>query len=168
MERLDDERCSLSRDGARSALERLLELTEVTAVFVKRGLTERGLSRARASVLWVLHHRGPVTQRELSDVVGVTPRNITGLVDALETDDYVTRRRHPNDRRAMLVSLTAKGTETMNKAQEDFSENAFHLFFGLPPQELDTFLKVSGRLIDRVRGYAGACHDDPERTSPLS
>ena len=165
MKLLDDER---SRDVARCAFERLLELTEATAAFVKRRLAEHGLSRARASVLWVLHHRGPVTQRELSDLVGVTPRNITGLVDALEADDYVTRRRHPNDRRAMLVSLTAKGAETMNRAQDDFSENAFRLFSDVPAQELHTFLEVSGRLITRVREHAAPCHDAPGRTSPLS
>ena len=165
MKLLHDER---SRDVARCAFERLLELTEATAAFVKRRLAEHGLSRARASVLWVLHHRGPVTQRELSDVVGVTPRNITGLVDALEADGYVLRTRHPSDRRATLVSLTDRGAKTMDNAQAYFGECAFRLFSDVPAQELETFLEVSGRLMARFREPAAPCHDVPGRTSPLS
>ncbi|MEO3785992.1 MarR family transcriptional regulator [Actinocorallia sp. B10E7] len=158
MKQLHDDRCSLTVDGARRALERLLELAEATAGFAERGLAAHGLSRARASVLWVLHHRGPVTQRELSDAVGVTPRNITGLVDALEADGYAVRRRHPNDRRAMLVSLTAKGAETMRDAQSTYDKGALSVFSDMSPRELDAFLSMAGGLIERVRGCT--CHLD--------
>jgi DNA-binding MarR family transcriptional regulator len=153
VEQVHDDRCPLPLDGVRSALERLLELMEATAAFVERGLARHGLSRARASVLWVLHHRGPVTQRELSEAVGVTPRNITGLVDALETDGYAVRRRHPTDRRAMLVSLTPKGAETMRNAQATYDAEALHLFSDLSPQDLRAFLSLTDGLIARVRDH---------------
>ena len=41
----------------------------------------------------------------------MTPRNVTGLVDALVETGFVTRGPHPTDRRATLVSLTAHGAE---------------------------------------------------------
>ena len=52
---------------------------------------ERGLTRARAAVIWQLQERGPVTQRTLSQALRVSPRNVTGLLDALEAGGYVTR-----------------------------------------------------------------------------
>jgi DNA-binding MarR family transcriptional regulator len=49
---------------------------------LEKGLVERGLTRARAAVIWWLHERGPVTQRTLSEALRVSPRNVTGLLDA--------------------------------------------------------------------------------------
>jgi DNA-binding MarR family transcriptional regulator len=46
---------------------------------------------------------------DLSDELGVTARNVTGLVDALQRDGLVERLPYPNDRRAVLVRLTPAG-----------------------------------------------------------
>ena len=46
---------------------------------------------------------------DLSGELGVTARNVTGLVDALQRDGLVERLPHPNDRRATLVRLTVAG-----------------------------------------------------------
>ncbi|MEN3610618.1 MarR family transcriptional regulator [Plantactinospora sp. ZYX-F-223] len=43
---------------------------------------------------------------ELSQALKCTPRNVTGLVDALEAAGFVARSAHPTDRRATVVSLT--------------------------------------------------------------
>jgi DNA-binding MarR family transcriptional regulator len=67
------------------------------------------IANSRAYIIWLLRHWGPVTQRTLADALGVTPRNVTGLVDALQASGYVVRAVHPTDRRAILVTLTAVG-----------------------------------------------------------
>lgn len=46
---------------------------------------------------------------DLSGELGVTARNVTGLVDALQRDGLVERLPYPNDRRAVLVRLTPAG-----------------------------------------------------------
>jgi hypothetical protein len=40
---------------------RLFELTVRLGEEMEKGLVERGLTRARAAVIWQLHQRGPVT-----------------------------------------------------------------------------------------------------------
>ena len=59
--------------SATGALERLFELALVLAEAMERGLAERGLTRARAEVLWRLGRQSPVTQRELSQALQCTP-----------------------------------------------------------------------------------------------
>jgi len=152
----------------RDALDHLFALSAATSEFMERGLAQRGLSRARASVLWALHRQGPMTQRELSDAVGVTPRNITGLVDALEACGHAVRNPHPSDRRATIVSLTDKGNETMDGVQNGYRESASRLFSDMPEEDLAAFLSVADRLIGRVREHPPARHSTPGRTSPLS
>src|SRR5262245_19274072 len=68
--------------------------------------TVHGLTPAWAEVIWLLHNGGPRTQRELSQVLKCTPRNVTGRVEALQTAGFVARSAHPTDRRATIVSLT--------------------------------------------------------------
>jgi DNA-binding MarR family transcriptional regulator len=137
--------------GSSSALERLFELAAMTSEFMERGMAERGLSRARASVLWALHQRGPATQRELADLIRVTPRNITGLLDALEADGFASRGRHPTDRRATLVSLTAKGIETMTALSKEYQDGYNWLFEGVSAEDLAAFVSVACTVMDRIR-----------------
>lgn len=134
-----------------NALERLFELAVMTSEFMEKGMAGRGLTRARASVLWALHQRGPSTQRELADLIGVTPRNITGLVDGLEADGFAERGRHPTDRRATLVSLTGKGVETMTGLTHEFQDGYMWLFDGVPAQDLAAFVSVACSVMDRIR-----------------
>jgi DNA-binding MarR family transcriptional regulator len=37
-------------------------------------------------VLWALQESGPVVMRALSQQLGISPRTVTGLIDALEAD----------------------------------------------------------------------------------
>lgn len=94
-------------------LDALLALTGVLQADQERELERRGLTPSRTHLLWVLHHEGPSTQAQLAHALGVTPRNITTLVDALTATGFARRTAHPDDRRAVLVELTDRGHETM-------------------------------------------------------
>ena len=96
-----------------------------------RSLAKEGLSIPRAALLWHVHHQGSSTQRVLAEALRVSPRNVTGLVDALAEAGYVTRGPHPTDRRATLVSLTERGTASMSQMASDHEELARTLFGGM-------------------------------------
>ena len=115
------------------------------------GLAERGLTLARAALLWQLQRDGPSTQHSLSRALRVTPRNITGLVDALEADRLVSREEHPNDRRATLVTLTGKGAalaRTMKLDQDRFAQS---LFTGVSAGDLAAFVRVLEQIVAVLR-----------------
>jgi DNA-binding MarR family transcriptional regulator len=137
-------------DGG-AALERLFELALLLTDGMDRGLAERGLSRARAELLWRLRARSPLTQRELSQQLRCTPRNVTDLVDALEAAGLVARGPHPTDRRATLVSLTDQGQAAAARMQAESRQFAAELFRDLSPAELASFAKVVDHVLGRLR-----------------
>jgi DNA-binding MarR family transcriptional regulator len=137
---------------AYQALMRLFELTVRLGEEMEKGLVERGLTRARAAVVWQLHQQGPVTPRTLSQALRVSPRNVTGLLDALEAGGYVTRGRHPTDRRATLVSLTEQGAAAAARLHADYQMGARVLLGDIPPADLTTFINVIDHVLDRLRG----------------
>jgi DNA-binding MarR family transcriptional regulator len=50
-----------------------------------------------------------MTQRALSDALRVDRTTMVALLDDLEHRGYVTRHRHPRDRRAFLIQPTQAG-----------------------------------------------------------
>ena len=111
------------------------------------GLAERGLTLARAALLWQLQRDGPSTQHALSRALRVTPRNVTGLVDALEADQLVSREAHPTDRRATLVTLTAKGTSLARAMKRDQDGFAQALFEEASATDLAAFVRVLDQVV---------------------
>jgi DNA-binding MarR family transcriptional regulator len=144
---------------ADDAVERLFELAVLLADGMERGLVERGLTRARAELLWRLGRAGPMTQRDLSRALACTPRNVTGLVDGLESAGLIARRPHPTDRRATLVTLTERGGRAAARMQDDYRELAMRLFADLDPTALQRFVADVDRILERLRGAAPAAAD---------
>ena len=117
---------------------------------MEQDLAARGLTRARATVIWFLHERGPMTQRELADALSVTPRNVTGLVEALQEASFVERNPHPRDGRAILVSLAPRGRRAAAAMQADRDRLAGFLFDDLSPQDESALTKELDRVLVRL------------------
>jgi len=146
------------------ALMRLFELAVLLGEHMERGLVERRLTRARAAVIWQLHQQGPVTQRALSQLLRVSPRNVTGLVDALQADGFVARDPHPTDRRATLLTLTGQGTAAAQALDADYREGARYLFGELPDADLHTFLSTLDHVLERLRAASSSIGGDQAAT----
>lgn len=136
-------------------MERLWALAWLLGEGMQSGLAERGLSLPRAELLWQLQRNGACAQSTLSVALRTTPRNVTGLVDALEADGLVARSAHPSDRRATLVSLTEKGkaaTAAMRRDQDRFAQE---VFAGASSEELAALASWLDRLLGRIRVRLG-------------
>ena len=112
-------------------VEALASFERAYARWVKSPLRNTGLTYARIRLLRVLDRSGPRIMSALSDELVVSPRNVTVLVDALETNGLVRRRAHPTDRRAMLVELTPQGVETCDVMYTEHIEAVGELFSDL-------------------------------------
>jgi DNA-binding MarR family transcriptional regulator len=71
----------------------------------------------------------PIRMGELASTLGVVPRSATGLVDALQQAGLVERTVDPENRRSVLVALTAAGRD-MQRAMADARAAAGDGMFG--------------------------------------
>lgn len=106
--------------GSSDALvDELFATTHRLRIFVDGRLRDHGASVARLRALRVLALAGePLRMRDLSDFLGNAPRTTTTIVDSLERDGLVERVRHPEDRRAFLLTLTENGVRCHREAEE--------------------------------------------------
>ena len=123
-------------------LDRVLHLATLVQADLARFERRQGLTTPRVHVLWVLGAAGPGTQQSLAAALDVTPRNVTGLVDGLVASGHVTRERHPTDRRATLVTLTALGARTVAGLVDSHADLARQLFGDVPAARLAVFAEV--------------------------
>lgn len=100
-----------------TVLDRLLQVSELFQRDMAHAFDGTPLTPARVRVLWELAGSGPCTQQTLAGRMQVSPRNITGLVDALQAGGYVSRSPHPTDRRATIVALEPSAEEFMRTMQ---------------------------------------------------
>jgi DNA-binding MarR family transcriptional regulator len=89
--------------------------------------------------------------RALADELGLTPRNITDAVDALENEGLVRRAAHPTDRRATLVELTDAGVATAEKELLPRQTVIGDLFNELSEAEQLRLSELLDRLADGLR-----------------
>jgi DNA-binding MarR family transcriptional regulator len=149
-----------------TALDRLLEIGELFQKDMARAFDGTPLTPARTRVLWDLAHGGPSTQHALAARLEVSPRNITGLVDALEEGGYVARSPHPSDRRAVIVSLSASAERLMLGMQREHAELTADLLDAVEPADRPALERGIDAIAARLRSLIAAEEARRDRLEP--
>ena len=145
--------------------DRLLQIALLIQEDLARSFADSELTVARTRLLWELHHLGPSTQQALATALKVTPRNVTGLVDALEAANFLIRRPHPSDRRATLVTLTDRGRQAMTEMEQQRSQIAAELVADLDPARLEAFAHGLDSVAARLQALTQAAIQDERQRS---
>jgi DNA-binding MarR family transcriptional regulator len=152
-------------DAQITVLDRLLEISDLFQKDMARAFDGTPLTVARIRLLWELQHTGPSTQHALASRLEVSPRNITGLVDALEASGYVTRSPHPSDRRAIIVSLAASAESMMQQMQRDHAALTADLLGAVQPDDRAALERGVDAIAARLRELIAA-DDEAGRAVP--
>ena len=113
---------------------------------LNRALSCVNLTVSQFGILEALHHIGPQNQRDLGARILKSGGNITLVIDNLEKRGFVTRDKDPNDRRAMIISLTDEGESFIKDFFPEHLERIVEEFSILSPEEL----KELGQLCKKV------------------
>jgi DNA-binding MarR family transcriptional regulator len=97
-----------------SKVEELADRLHSTAIHLLRQVrvqdSATGLAPARLSALSVLVFGGAMSLNELAKAEQVRPPTMSRIVDALESEGLIRRTVNQQDRRAVVLEATGKGT----------------------------------------------------------
>jgi DNA-binding MarR family transcriptional regulator len=102
---------------------------------VRRRSPDWDLSAAQASVLTTLVDRGPLRMGELAAIEGVQMPTATSVVAGLVKLDLVERIPNPQDRRAVVVGITARGDAQIGELVEERNTRFAELLDRLSDEE---------------------------------
>ena len=95
-------------------IEDLADRLHSTAIHLLRQVrvqdSATGLAPARISALSVLVFGGAMSLNQLAQAEQVRPPTMSRIVDALESDGLARRTVNPEDRRAVVIEATERGT----------------------------------------------------------
>ncbi len=95
------------------------------------------ISLARFDYLAQLH-RAPkgLSMREITQRLMVTGGNVTGLTHELTAEGLITRKPNPNDGRAAIIAMTAKGRRSFEAMAQEHETWIAELLGGLQATQL--------------------------------
>lgn len=146
---------------ARGLFDSLLLVTDLLRRDMARAFDGTPLTEARVAVLWVLQTAGPSTQQQVAVALGVSARNVSALVDALEGTGHLRRTPHPSDRRAVLLELTPEATAVMERMQAEHAEVDATLAASVAPGDREAFARGLDAVVDRLQQLVTEAADVP-------
>jgi len=98
-------------------------------------LSRYRITTPQLTVLRLLKTTGDLRLSDLSVKINLTNSTVTGIIDRLERAGLVSRQRSTDDRRVILVKITAKGRETADLVPAPHLEIIRNAFFALPEED---------------------------------
>jgi len=109
---------------------------------------ELDLTIGQLKCLFFIDSQGSTNFRNLAKALGVTPPDITRLVDRLIEQGFVSRREHPDDRRMQLLQVTKKGTSLLARLRENKTTHLHRILANLSDAELITVARGLRALVE--------------------
>ncbi|MFF0150186.1 MarR family winged helix-turn-helix transcriptional regulator [Micromonospora sp. NPDC005203] len=108
-------------------------------------LAPLGLRPRHLVALTVLRAGGGTSQQALASILEMDSTNIVGLLNDLEAEQLIERRRSPEDRRRHVVELTENGAKRLSEAECALAGAEDEVLGALAPSERETLYELLRR-----------------------
>jgi DNA-binding MarR family transcriptional regulator len=106
-------RARLPRELLKSTIFLLKRLGDAVREYAVPEFVAAGCNPYHNAVLALLGEGARDTQADIADSLGWDRSHLVGILDELESDGLIERKRDPNDRRRHVVRMTSHGKEAM-------------------------------------------------------
>lgn len=149
-------------------LARLTNLIRQTTsdVYLKR----TGMSGREWRVLGMIGLRGPLSAADTAELTGMDRATITRSLDRLESAGFVQRSKDPEDRRRLVLEVTARGRRKCDQIIPLMRKDGSYYESALTRKEVRFLLDAIARLEDRAQQRYAELHgarDHPVANAPV-
>ena len=115
---------------------------------LSKELNKGNVSYAQFFLLGYLAKEDYLTMTHISKKMGHSTAAATGLVDRLEKLGYVQRLHASDDRRKVMVQITRKGIDLVDKMREDIIENLIEVMAEMDSGVTSAVMEASDLISD--------------------
>ncbi len=135
----------------------ILLLVQLTRLINRRSTPDLlGQTLKELAVLSYLRDFDEVSQQTLTDGLCIDANYCVLLLNDLESDELVERRRDPADRRRHLVSMTDKGRRALHQAEQAQQSLEDEILGALSTEERSTLSHLLRKAIDAQTSVSAA------------
>ena len=125
-----------SRTELTEEIIKLQQMSHALGQYAPEAWLELDLTIVQLKSLFFIDAEGSTNFRKLARALGVTPPDVTRIVDRLVDQGLVNRRENPEDRRMQILQITKKGKALLTKLRENKTTHLYHILSRLNTQEL--------------------------------
>jgi DNA-binding MarR family transcriptional regulator len=111
-------------------------------------LAELQLRPVETAALILLKNNRDLTQNALASALSTDQSTMVGISTRLEESGLIGRRRHSNDRRYQILSLTPAGRKTTALVEKRLRKHNENILRRLTQEERRSFFKLLTKIID--------------------
>jgi DNA-binding MarR family transcriptional regulator len=89
-----------------------------------------------------LSRQGDAKMTDMAHHMNVTTAAMTGVIDRLARDGYVSRGHDPKDRRVVKVKVTAKGSRLVERLSRERRKALMNMFGKISQEEREKYLEI--------------------------
>lgn len=143
--------CDMENFKTKSAGYLVNHLGRLMANGLQRRIEPLGLAPAQFMTLLELWEGDGITQRALVERLEVEQATMANTLTRMERDGLITRRAHPDDKRARLVFLTEKARGLQEAAVAAARAQNAEALGGLTQDEQEVLVVLMKRMIGRLK-----------------
>ncbi len=153
-----------TRHRSSALLDRLARLMRIRT---QSALAPLGLRPRHLVTMTVLRDHGSPTQQTLAAALHTDRTNLIGLLNELERDGLILRRRSIEDRRRHIVELTDDGSERLAEAESALAAVEDDVLSALDTEQRETlFSLLQQATTSHVLDCAAAAEEEAEASCP--
>ncbi len=95
-----------------------MEMGHLLGPIVMESWKQLDVPLSQLKSLFIITCKGSTNLKKLSEDLGVTPSDVTGVVDRLVEQGLITRSPNPEDRRVTMLQATEKGCALLANLRE--------------------------------------------------
>jgi DNA-binding MarR family transcriptional regulator len=112
----------------------------------KNEVTKGTITITQLMIMDYLVRNGESRMTDLARHMNVSTPAMTGIVERLVRNNYVSRLFDEHDRRIIRISLTSKGAGVVQKINEQRRQMIVKIFGQISQKERDDYLRILGRI----------------------
>ncbi|MFC1961965.1 MarR family winged helix-turn-helix transcriptional regulator [Chloroflexota bacterium] len=113
-----------------------IEASQLLGRFAQEAWKNLDVPLAQLKSLFMITCEGTTNFRKLSDNLGVTPGDVTGIIDRLVKQGLVSRGEDPQDRRVITLQATDKGRILLADLRESRANQIAQILARMNSEEL--------------------------------
>ncbi len=129
---------------------RLNQLSLLHRIYIHRAAAKHGMHFGQLPILELLAKQGSCTQRELADILHVSPPSITNSVKRMQKAGLLEKTVDSDDLRYNNITITEEGRKYAAQCRKLFDQVDKQMVEGFSPEELAQFTNFLQRMIDNL------------------
>jgi DNA-binding MarR family transcriptional regulator len=129
------------------------EVRRALRQYVPNAWMDLNLTIAQVKSLILIAHEGSTNTKTLAEELGVTPSNVTGIVDRLVKQGLVSRQENPEDRRMLQIRVTDKGEAILASLREETISSMSEVLAHMSKEELSSLARGLSSLVRAAEAH---------------